>query len=100
LEDVSEGQQSFEVLAADSQANIRKVLRWLSQAEPDSEELAKDSLAFLRSSIEGTEWKFLVSPSLFYVEAAQNFRSVMSPVCLFIWRQLERFHEGGELKEI
>lgn len=107
---VFEGEQSVEVLVAKHQQDIRNVLRWLSRpgqvGDPDA---AKDALVFLRRNVESIKWEFHVNDSFdpnrrgaaFYVAMPMEFPSIMSPFCLFIWRQIGRYREGdGELKEV
>ena len=67
------------------------------------------ALSFLRKGIDGIKRVFDVNEmfdpdrrsAAFYVETPIEFPFIVSPVCVFIWRQLERYREGdGELKEL
>jgi hypothetical protein len=108
--DIREGTQSYTALATKYQAEIKKVLFWLSKwPEKVDPELAKEALAILRHNVDAIEWEFHVNDRLdasvrrtaFYFELTVQYQLIASPISLFIWRQMERYRQsGGQLKEI
>ncbi len=106
---LDEGGKTESVLASDYQNDVRRVLQWITGPEHAGSDMATHALSFLRKGIDGIKRVFDVNEifdpdrrsAAFYVETPIEFPFIVSPVCVFIWRQLERYREGdGELKEL
>jgi hypothetical protein len=109
IREANEGRKSTSTLAADCQNDVKQVLQWITQPQKTDSRRATVALTFLRSKVDGIKRVFDVNDKFdpnrrdaaFYVETPIEFPAIVSPICLFIWRQLERYREGdGELKGI
>ena len=103
LRDLREGRVPDHVIAEYRQ-KIRAVLGWLSHPQRVDRNSARVAFDFLRGCLDSIKWEFHFNDvfkedrrsSAFYVQFAVDFPMLLSPICLFIWRQMERYRTGDE----
>lgn len=109
IKDANEGGPPISVTARENQTEIRRVLQWLIEPEQSEANQAEKAFRYLESCIESIRWERLFNKEFnpiyrkgaFWIDYPANFGHVMSPMCEFIWRQMERYRAGdGELKQL
>jgi hypothetical protein len=89
------------------QHGLRQVLRWIARPSIVSHDDAKSAFDFLFTQVEGIRWEveFLAAePPLerrytFWFKFPMDFPSVISPLCHFIWVQMERYSDGKDARQ-
>jgi hypothetical protein len=89
--------------------SIRQVLHWIANPADTSTEDSRCAFAFLRTNVESIRWSSTVTndftstqrSTAFWYRSPLDFATLVSPICQFIWLQMERYRSGSDdLKKI
>lgn len=96
-------------VARKHQVEVKHVLQWLAEPKYCDWETAQAAYRFLEAEVRSISWdrlfNFQFNPecrdAAFWIDAPTRFGRAMSPICEFIWRQMNGYRNGdGELKAL